>query len=203
MRRIAEIPTFKMNLLPGLAMALRMSRMSPKFRAWVKEILISLVVFTLVFLAVRGIEGNSNRQPHLPNGSIAPEFKLQELTTQTQQSLKNLRGKTVVLNFWATWCSICTEELPGLAGFARKHAPDVAVVTISSDSPASLVAYARRNRLELPILHDRGDHTNHDYGIEGIPATFLVDKEGKVVQTIVGRIDFKALESSIQELNSK
>jgi thiol-disulfide isomerase/thioredoxin len=101
--------------------------------------------------------------------------------------LKSLRGKVVLIDFFATWCGPCLEEVPNLQKAYREyHDRGFEIVSISIDEDRdALDGFLKRKKLPWILLHEKeegGQHPAMDYyGIEGIPAMFLVDREGKVV----------------------
>lgn len=101
--------------------------------------------------------------------------------------LKSLQGKTVLIDFFATWCGPCLEEVPNLRkAYAEYHDRGFEIVSISIDEDRdALEGFLKRMKLPWTILHEKNEAGQHPameyYGIEGIPAMFLVDQEGKVV----------------------
>ena len=137
--------------------------------AWQLAVIIAL---SLVAMEIVG----SLRAPELPDE--APGFALTDLEGRTVR-LEDLRGRLVVVNFWATWCTPCRLEIPALSRFARSH-PDVVVLGLAVDDDPDLV---RRTAAELEIdypvlLSDIA--TRKAYGIETLPTTVIVDPEGRV-----------------------
>jgi cytochrome c biogenesis protein CcmG/thiol:disulfide interchange protein DsbE len=116
------------------------------------------------------------RAPDLPDE--APPFVLRDLDG-AEVSLASLRGRPVVLNFWATWCGPCRLEIPSIAAFAEAH-PDVVVVGIVADGPEGKVrAEARRLGATYPVLQNDG-RVFDDYGVTTYPTTVFVNPDGTV-----------------------
>ncbi len=122
------------------------------------------------------------RAPSLPEE--APQFVLRDLSG-ADVSLADLRGRTVVLNFWATWCGPCRVEAPSLSSFAAAH-PDIVVLGIAADGPApKLKAAAKDLGITYQIL--QGDRaTLEAYQIETFPTTIVVGPDGAVVSAHTG-----------------
>jgi peroxiredoxin len=126
----------------------------------------------------------------------------------TPVSTQDLRGKVVLVNFWATTCTICAAELPEVISTYQTFAPrgfEIMAVAMSYD-PAWLVAeYATKKRLPFKVALDtRGDVERAFGGIEGTPTSFLIGKKGEILEKIVGRPDFERLRSRIErELAAK
>ena len=97
-------------------------------------------------------------------------------------TLKDLKGKVVMLNFWATWCPPCRKEMPDLEAFYRQFSPQGFVILgISDDEPDKVRAFVQQHGVTYPVLLDPGSKVNELLHINGIPKTFIYDREGKVV----------------------
>lgn len=113
-----------------------------------------------------------------------------------QLSLAELRGKVVFVNFWASWCSPCREEMPSMELLARKYAKeDFVMVAISQDDdPAALDTFLRNNMpggpLSMKVVRDRGSIVAKSYGTELLPETYLVDRDGRIVARFVSKYDW-------------
>jgi peroxiredoxin len=115
---------------------------------------------------------------------------------------EELRGKVVLVNFWATTCEVCARELPQIVGTYQTYASrgfEVIAVAMPYDRPDWVVDYARRHELPFKVALDFEGTINRAFGgIEATPTAFLIDKRGKILQRIVGEPDFARLRTMIE-----
>jgi thiol-disulfide isomerase/thioredoxin len=108
----------------------------------------------------------------------------------------------VLLNFWATWCAACRVETPWLVDLQRRHARDLRVVGVLMDDPGArgIAEFLRANRVTYPILLG-GKSIAPDYrGARLLPQTFLIDRSGRVIETLTGIESASALEDRVEQL---
>lgn len=109
------------------------------------------------------------------------DFTLTDLNGKSW-TLKGLKGKVVLLNFWATWCPPCRKEMPDLESLYRRFGPQGLVILGIDDEQAEKVQpFVARQGITYPVLLDPGRKVNTLFQIEGIPKTFVYDREGKIV----------------------
>jgi len=129
-------------------------------------------------------------------------FTLSRIDGQGKLSLASLRGKTVVLNFWASWCIPCKTESPRLeAAWERYRSQGLVVVGVDANDFASDARkFAARYHLTYPLLHDGAGKTLTPYGVTGFPETRFIDKRGRFVgEHVIGQISSSQLEKNIQK----
>jgi len=130
-------------------------------------------------------------------GEPAPNFQLPDLNGHLV-TLSDLRGKVVLLNFWATWCGPCRVEMPAMEQlyhtFVRE---DFEILAVSIDAQGMVVTrpFQQEYHLTFPILHDPDYRVGLTYGARSIPMTFLVDRQGVVRHQIFGARDWGAFEA--------
>ena len=121
----------------------------------------------------------------------APEFTLERLDEDGELSLSALRGKAVVLNFWASWCVPCKEEAPVLEELWQENRERGLVVVglDAKDFRRDARDFVRRFGLTFPIVFDGPGDTLPDWGVTGFPETFVIDRQGRVVEAFVGAVN--------------
>ncbi len=109
------------------------------------------------------------------------DFTLADLTGKSW-SLRELRGKVVLVNFWATWCPPCRKEMPDLEALHLRFGPrGLVILAISDEDAAKVKPFVAEQRFSYPILLDPGRKVNETFQVEGIPKSFVYDREGKLV----------------------
>ncbi|MBI2881818.1 MAG: TlpA family protein disulfide reductase [Candidatus Tectomicrobia bacterium] len=129
-------------------------------------------------------------------GRLAPDFDLPALGG-TRVRLGSLRGKVVLLNFWATWCPPCRSEMPSMeAIYQELKGPDFEILAVSIDSgdKKGVASFAKELKLTFPILLDPDMKAMERFGVRGLPTTFLIDRRGKIASVDVGPRDWSAKE---------
>lgn len=148
-------------------------------RAWRWSL--ELALLALVFVVLSTVVGRL-RAPDLP--VEAPALALPDLQGRVVD-LAELRGQTVVLNFWATWCAPCRVEIPSFSRFARDN-PDIVVLGVAVDGDtASLAPAAKELGIDYPVLVGDPD-TVRRYGASTVPTTVVVGPDGRVKAAHVG-----------------
>ncbi len=116
--------------------------------------------------------------------------------------LAQLKGKVVVVNFWATWCNPCREEIPDFVQLYKEYRGrglEIIGVSLDKGKEERVKAFAKEFGIEYPIVV--GDiQVARRWLVQGIPRTFIIDREGKIAQKIVGVTDKRSLETEIKPL---
>jgi cytochrome c biogenesis protein CcmG/thiol:disulfide interchange protein DsbE len=130
----------------------------------------------------------------------APDFTLPLLDGGGDLELESLRGKAVVLNFWASWCLPCKKEAPLLEQAWRTwRSKGVVVVGVdANDLKSDARRFAKRYGLTYPIVHDGPGKLLDDYGLSGFPETFFVRPDGKLSSWTQGELDAAEIEAGIR-----
>ncbi|MBI4688223.1 MAG: TlpA family protein disulfide reductase [Nitrospirae bacterium] len=126
----------------------------------------------------------------------APQFELKDLNGNTWR-LSDLKGKVVLLNFWASWCPSCKTETPSKESLYKNMAgkPFQMLGVLFRDDVNDAIAYREKNSLTIPALRDPEHDVARAYGITGIPETFIIDKDGIVRAKIIGPRDWNKPEN--------
>jgi thiol-disulfide isomerase/thioredoxin len=102
-------------------------------------------------------------------------------------SLATLHGRPAIIHFWASWCPPCVKEAPELAQLAGElHGRATLVGVDWSDSPGSAAAFVRQHHWTFPVLIDSSGEVGNTYGLTGLPTTFVLDRQGRIVRRLVG-----------------
>jgi thiol-disulfide isomerase/thioredoxin len=132
----------------------------------------------------------------------APDFALKDSTGKTVK-LSDFRGKVVLLNFWATWCGPCKMEVPWFMEFEQKHKDQGLVVlgvAMDDDGWDVVKPYLERYRVNYRVVMGTPEVADLYGGVESLPTTFLLDREGRVARTHIGLVSKKDYQDDIDQL---
>ncbi|MGH7409520.1 MAG: TlpA family protein disulfide reductase [Candidatus Methylomirabilis sp.] len=167
-----------------------------------KKLIAPIAIIPLLLLLAYGFRTNPRDVPSPLVGLPAPPFALVSFDGGNT-SLEQLRGKAVVLNFWASWCfPACYEEAPALeAAWQTYRDRGVMVLGVDiQDRDAEAKAFIERFKLTFPNGPDPQGKISIDYGVYGVPETFFIDRGGKIHYKHVGALDKKVLQAKIEEM---
>lgn len=161
-------------------------------------IIFVLVVLILIYQSEDATQVTSSNEEttqsvdFLKVGDEAPDFELQDLNGNTVK-LSDFEGEPVIINFWATWCGPCTEEMPYLQQFYENY-PDVQIITINCDPENDIQAFVTSNGYTFPVLLDTTGDAQAAYQIMAYPTTFVIDENGIIVDKINGSMTYEMME---------
>ena len=153
--------------------------------------LVALLFVLLVWALVTDEGGDLTAAAARGERPRAPDFTLERLDEEGELTLSSLRGKAVVLNVWASWCIPCKEEAPFLEQVWRERREQGLVVVglNAKDFRRDARRFMRRYELTFPVVFDGPGDALSGYGVTGFPETFVLDREGRVVEGFVGAVN--------------
>jgi peroxiredoxin len=163
-------------------------------RGSIKKIVFLVILVALAALVIVGwlVMNRKTENKIITSGDLAPEFHLQKADAGPV-SLADLRGKVVMVHFWATWCPPCVEELPTLDRLHNSALGkdfEMLAVGVDEEGAGSVVPFIRKNRLNLPVLFDPGGSVAKVYGTYKLPETYILDRAGVVRYKAIGPRDW-------------
>ncbi|MCM3396588.1 thiol-disulfide oxidoreductase ResA [Oceanobacillus profundus] len=168
------------------------------FRTAILAVLVAAVVFALVSHLK---EDNGGYKV----GDKAPDFKLQQISQNHDAEaiqLSDLEGKGVMLNFWATWCKPCKEEMPYMQELYPEYKDKgIEIVAVSLDGTELVVdRFIDDYGLTFPILHDKTSEVRDLYKVVPLPSTFFINPDGEIQEVVNGALSLESLEGYLQEI---
>jgi cytochrome c biogenesis protein CcmG/thiol:disulfide interchange protein DsbE len=134
-------------------------------------------------------------------GSVAPDFKLKTLDGKEVQ-LSSLRGKAVLLNFWATWCEPCKIEMPWLVDLQKKYRQqglEIVGVAMDDSGEKTIADFAKKMQVNYTVLVGSEKVAQMYGGLDGLPTSFFLGRDGKVVDTALGLVSESTIEDAIKK----
>jgi peroxiredoxin len=167
-----------------------------------------LVILVVIVLAI-GIWKLSHHsapssRPNVPGAAVhaaAPNFLLQDLDGKPLD-LASYRGKIVLLDFWATWCTPCRDEIPHFVEFQDKYREQgFQVIGISmDDDPKPVRQFYQRFKMNYPVAVGNEEVAQTYGGVLGLPITFLISRDGRIAAKYVGAVEMPSIEQGIRSL---
>jgi peroxiredoxin len=147
----------------------------------------------LLLTAFLGAGCNKQEEPAI-EGNHAPDFTLKDLNGEPVR-LSALKGKVVLVNFWATWCPPCREEIPSMVKLnqSMQGKPfQMLAVSIDEGGRNAVQSFFRKGGVTLPALLDTDGKVARRYGTTGVPETFVVDGKGVILKKVIGSMDWSS-----------
>lgn len=168
------------------------------FRIGILAVLVGAVIFALVssFQKDKMVYGA---------GDLAPDFKLNQINPNNSLDsiqLADLKGKGVMLNFWATYCPPCEEEMPYMQNVYQEYREKgIEIVSVNLDSTEPVVQnFIKEYGLDFPVLRDSDGSVRELYTVGPIPSTVFIDADGKIVRRVEGALTLENLKSYFKEI---
>lgn len=148
-------------------------------------------------------QSTTNPEQQSNNANSAPDFTVLDMNGN-RVSLSDYRGKPVVLNFWATWCYYCKEEMPDFNEAYKNH-PEVQFLMVDTtdgiqETQEKAKSYVAEQGFEFDIFFDTDQEAVSNYSVTGLPATYFIDKNGNIAAQRIGLMDKDTLENGINML---
>ncbi|MBI5586809.1 MAG: TlpA family protein disulfide reductase [Deltaproteobacteria bacterium] len=145
---------------------------------------VAVVVAVVIFVVM----GQKRSFEPVKAGTDSINFTLPDLNGKPV-SLKDYRGKVVFLNFWATWCQPCKDEMPSMQALyeSLKGTPfEILAVSVDKDGPEVVSEFVKKYKITFPVLHDRKGSMKETYKTTGVPETFIIDQNGVIAEKVWG-----------------
>jgi peroxiredoxin len=168
-----------------------------------------LAMIVLVALSRFGRDGGTTEagsvQPQLPpmaSGSTAPSFGL-EAVEGGFLGPQEFRGKVVILDFWATWCSPCKREIPDFVALQTEYGPrGLQILGVALDEPVAVKEFVRSAGINYPVVYGTDEVARLYGGVSGIPTTLVIDQNGTIVRRYEGFRSREVFERDVRQLLS-
>ena len=171
--------------------------MSARLKLGAQALAVGLVALLLALLVWKIAQGSGNKAAP---GKPAPNFTLNRIDRTGKLQLASLRGKVVVLNFWASWCYPCKQEARALEAASKRWGNRVIVLGVDvNDFTGDARRFMRKHGITYPVVHDNGNVTSPKYGFSLLPETFFVDRVGRVVGHVPGQVSSEDLRRGVEE----
>lgn len=161
------------------------------------------IIFLISILLLAGCGPTEEQTKVLAvKGQTAPDFTLTDIKGNNWK-LSDLKGKVVFINFWATWCPPCIRELPSMNTLNKSMTgkPFQMLTILYNDRPEMGQSFVIKEGFEFPVLIDPNALTGKQYGLTGVPETFIIDTEGILREKFIGPYDWNST-SSLDMLNN-
>ncbi|MBI5848394.1 MAG: TlpA family protein disulfide reductase [Nitrospirae bacterium] len=140
----------------------------------------------------------SEKKTEVAEGVRAPKLDVRDARTDRALDMAQLKGKVVFVNFWASWCMPCKEEMPSIEALHRelqKNDTFLMVTILYKDDVRTAAAYMQANGYTFPLFTDTNGISAKQYGVTGVPETYLIDKKGALRKRVIGPADWNSSEA--------
>jgi peroxiredoxin len=166
-----------------------------------KVLAISLLVFLIGYAIFQAINP-TNAKVGITEGNVPPDFELITLDGE-KMSLSSLEGKKVILNFWATWCPPCREEMPDMQKIHDEYEGEVVVAAVNLTSSEKNIDSVKRFVDELgltfPVLLDEDGKINKQFEVLSYPTSYIINEDGVITTKFAGAMTYEQMEDFIAD----
>jgi peroxiredoxin len=170
-----------------------------KRRFWVRTAILAVLASAIIYT----LYANFTKEDReiLNAGDKSTDFVLTDMKGQ-EHRLSEYKGKGVFLNFWGTWCKPCEKEMPFMNELYKKYEKKgVEILAVNVGESKYLVnQFVNKYDLKFPILDDHGKEVQNAYGIDPLPATYLIDPNGKITKVITGTMTKKDIQHNLDSI---
>ncbi|MCX7793497.1 MAG: TlpA family protein disulfide reductase [Thermodesulfovibrionales bacterium] len=148
--------------------------------------LLLLFCFSLVIYSCQ------KKEEFLKEGSSVPFFTLRAADGTRNWSIDDGKGSIIIINFWATWCPSCKEEMPSMQRFYKKfNGNGVRVLTVLyRDDPFQALGFLKQMNYDFPVFIDHEQRAAQIFGLTGVPETYIIGRDGRLLHRIIGPFDW-------------
>jgi len=170
-----------------------------------RHIFRTIVLAVLLVAVVYALFSNFTKDNEIyKSGDEAPNFALAQISKNNETdviNLESLRGKGVMLNFWATYCEPCEAEMPFMESLYPKYKDDIEIVAVSLDLNDLVIhRFIDKYDLTFPVVHDKKSEVMDLYKVGPIPSTFFINPDGEIVNKVSGPLTLDQLEEQFNDI---
>jgi len=186
--------------------------LTKKHRSWIYSgfflalVLLLFIVNNSDYLFGRAEENGPYPPNYVPaaqkSSALAPDFTL-PTTDGKSLRLSSLKGKVVIVDFWATWCGPCRKGIPDLIELKKKYGNkgfEIVGVSVDTDTKDQVIPFVKDNGMNYPVVYGNQNVVQLYGGVEAIPTSFVIDKQGKIVASYQGLQQKQTYENHIKKL---
>ena len=166
-----------------------------------RSVILAVLFGAVIFAIVSNIKDDDKA---VDVGDKAPDFELPQVRNVDSEVLRlsELKGKGLMLNFWATYCEPCEEEMPYMESLYPEYKEKgIEIVAVSVDATELVIHnFTDRYDLSFPILHDKRSTVLDHYGVRPLPTTYFIDENGIVVERVIGGLTLEKLEGYLKQI---
>ncbi|MFP4198739.1 MAG: TlpA family protein disulfide reductase [Halanaerobium sp.] len=161
---------------------------------------ISILLITILVLGALSVfyfqDSNSavvQAEVGTESGMEAPDFTLKN-TDDKEVDLSDYRGQKVFLNFWASWCPPCREEMPDMQKLHEEYGEEVVILAVNvGEGKSTAVNFMKKNDLDFSVLLDTDKNTAQNYLVRGIPTSYFLNEDGIIEEKVVGAVSYEKM----------